>query len=345
MANRGVVLPWFAFGCALVAIELCAFLSSRSWDSTALLKVGVDSPARGPIERELGPLALVPTLGQDGKYFYLIARQPWFWHASAETLHGLEDPPYRYGRPLYPVLAGLGGTLQPRQTLAGLIAIQVLCGGLYAALVAALAIRNGVAGLPLYLAIANPGVCFSALFLTSDLLALCGVLAGLLCWQQGRMKSSLLLFAAAALAKDYYVLTPLALAGWNGKRSALAFAAIPLAPLVAWRLALLAVLGPGSGAGNFTLPGKGIVDAAPHWQTMPLLMGGFSVLLIAAAVVGAVRTRVGWLRWQCLVWSLLAITASHLVWIEPTDVLRVFSPLWTFAIWSWCIKPKAETGS
>src|SRR5438046_10442837 len=104
MLHRGSLWRWFAAGCTLIVVELCAFLSIQNWESTALLQVGFESPARPPIERELGELFIVHTQGHDGKYFYLSARQPWFWRADSETRLRLQDPAYRYVRTLYPLV-------------------------------------------------------------------------------------------------------------------------------------------------------------------------------------------------------------------------------------------------
>src|SRR5262245_28509127 len=141
---RGPLAAWFLAGCGLVAAVQVGYLAERDWDATILLQVGAPSPARRILERELGPVAVSPGQGHDGKYFYLVARHPWFWTADAEQLDGVQDPAYRYGRPLYPLLAGLGGTLPPRATLAGLIAVQVLAGGLFAVALVLLARHNGL---------------------------------------------------------------------------------------------------------------------------------------------------------------------------------------------------------
>jgi hypothetical protein len=339
VVTRRPLLVWFLAGCGLVMAAQVGYVLTRGGDPTVMLGVGPDSPARPLLERELGPLALAPTLGHDGKYSYLVARRPWFWRADPEALAGLEDPAYRYGRPLYPLLAGLGGSLPPRATLAGLVAVQVLAGGLLAVVLAALARHNGLPTPAVLVGLANPGAYYSGFLLTGDLLALVVVLAGVLGWQRGRVVASLALFAAAVLAKESSALAPLALAGslaadrrWP---AALAVAAIPLLPLAAWRLALLAALGPGEGAGNFTWPGGGILAAAGGWRWDALPRAGLALGVVAAGLAAAVRASPPLLRWQCAAWGLLGLTASRLVWTDPADLLRVAAPLWWFAAWAW----------
>jgi hypothetical protein len=334
---RGPIAAWFLAGCGLTAAALCGYLAARGWDPTALLHVGEDSPCRSLLDRELGGVMVRPGFNHDGKYFYLIARRPWVWSADPETRAGLQDPAYRYGRPLYPMLAGLGGTLPPRTTLAGLIAVQVLAGGVFVAATVALARRNRLPTLAVAVGLLNPGASSSAVLLTSDLLALALCLTGVYLWQTGRTRSSPLVFAAALLAKEYYALTPLALAAslvWQRRwGAALAVGTLPLIPLIAWRLLVLAAVGPGEGAGNLGWPGVGIVEGAAHWDEPAL--GALAVMVLVAMLAAVVRPSPPLPRWQCVAWGLLGLTASWLVWSEPVNLMRVLAPGWWFAVWCW----------
>jgi hypothetical protein len=333
---RGPLAAWFLAGCGLIATVQLGYLARHDWDATILLQVGAPSPARRIVERELGPVAVSPGQGHDGKYFYLVARHPWFWTANAEQREGVQDPAYRYGRPLYPLLAGLGGTLPPFATFAGLVIVQVLAGGLYITAVALLARHNGLPPLAVFAAFATPCLYSSAVLLTSDLLALALTFLGVYCWQRGRLGGSVALFAAAVLAKEYYALTPLMLAATTFRhtpRSAIAVGGLPLVPLVAWRGALAAVFGIGEGGVNFSVPGEGLTSAAGTWDNPAL--GVAAVLLVAASLAGVVRASRPLVRWQCGVWGLLGLCASSVVWHDPADILRVISPAWWFAIWCW----------
>jgi hypothetical protein len=335
--RRAPLAAWFLAGCALVAVVQCGYLAERGWDATILLQVGAPSPARAILERELGPVAVAPGQGHDGKYFYLVARHPWFWTADPEVLDGVQDPAYRYGRPLYPMLAGLGGTLPPRATFAGLVAVQLVAGGFYVVALVLLARHNGLPTLAVLVGLATPCIYSSSVLLTSDLLALTLTLLGVYCWQRTRMGVSIALFAAAVLAKEYYALTPLVLAASSVRRhpwAALAVGVLPLLPLLAWRVALASVLGLGEGGGNFAPPGKGILDTAGEWENPAL--GALGVLLVVASLAAGARASRPLARWQCVVWGLLGLCASYRVWLDPADLLRVISPAWWFAIWCWC---------
>lgn len=336
--NRSPSIAAFLAGCGLVVATQAAYLSVRNGDPTALLQVGPGSPAKGVIERDLGPVYLAPTLGHDGKYFYLMARHPWFPSADPDTLDGLQDPRYRYGRPLYPLVAGLGGTLSPRATLAGLIVVQIVAGGVALAALVCLTRAHHLAAGAVPVGAMNPAVYSSAVLLTSDLPALALVLTGLSAWQRGRRSAAVVLFSAAVLAKEYYALAPFAVAGSLAVRRqwriAGAVAVLPVLPLLAWKVGVLGGIGAGQGGENFTWPGRGIYETAGSWNdSWPL--GALAVGLVAMALAGVRWSRAPMLRWQCSLWGLLALTGSRLVWTDPADLLRVVAPLWWFVLAAW----------
>ena len=324
---------WFVVGCLLVGGTQLGYVALHGWDATILLHVG-DSPARPLLEREFGHVALLPGLGHDGKYFYLVARHPNFARADAELLDAIQDPGYRYGRPLYPLVAGLGGTLSPWGTLAGLIVVQVLAGGACAAVTAALARRDGLPLLAVAVGLANPGIYSSGVLLTSDLPALTFGLAGVLAWQRGRAGVAVALFCAAVLTKEYHVLTPLVLAATAGRTRATALlVAVPLLCLAAWKLIVASAVGFGEGGGNFGWPGVGIVESAPWWDDRTV--GALAVALVGVSLAAVVRRSRPLPRWQCVAWGLVGLMASDRVWINPADLLRAIGPAWWFTIAFW----------
>jgi hypothetical protein len=336
LIGRGPLGAWFLLGCGLIAAVLWGHLLYFGWGPAALLQVGEVSPARARIERELGPVRLAPTQGHDGKYFYLVARWPWAVGADPELLDGLQDPGYRYARPLYPLLAGLGGTLSPRATLAGLLAVQVLAGGVLVAATVALARRNGLPTLAVALGLLNPGVYSSAVLLTSDLPAFALALAGLAVWQGGRHGAGVALFAAAALAKEYYALTPLALAAATARdrpKLAAVVGVVPLLPALAWKGFVAWAVGVGEGGGNFSWPGSGAAAVAAEWGNP--WHGALAVAVVVVTLAAVLRPGRPVPRWQCAAWGLLGACTSHLVWADPADLLRVACPAWWFAVWGW----------
>lgn len=334
--DRGPRAAWVGVGCGLIVLTLAGWLGQRNWDAAACLRVGAFSPAKLRIERDLGPVPTTPDLGHDGKYSYLIALHPWAVGVDAELRDALGDPGYRYGRPLLSWAGGLGGTLPPRATLWGLILAEVLAGGLLVAATVALARQAGLPTLAVVIGLVNPGVYSSAVSLTSDLPALALSLAGLACWQSGRCRTAVVLFALAVLAKEYFALTPLALAAANLRRptTAASLAVLPLLPLAAWRLWVVRAVGVGEGGENFGWPGRGVWDTAGLWSEPAV--GWVAVALVAATLTGGLLPRrPAVVRLACLGWGLLGLVASHRVWLDPADLLRVICPAWWFATWAW----------
>jgi len=338
MEPRRPLLCWFVIGATAIGAAQFIWLSTHAWEPTAFLQVGDDSPARAPIERDFPDLARNPRHSHDGKYSYLVARQPAFWRADAETIAGLQDPAYRYSRPLYPVLAGLAGLASPSVALAGLILVQILAGGLCAAALAAFARRHHLPAAFIAFNVANPGLYSSACLLTCDLLAHSLAITAWLFVERGRFRIGIGLFALVLLTKEYYALTPLALAaacaGQRRYALAVALAAIPSLPIALWKLALTAEFGPGHGLSNFTWPGGGIAAACPMWFGGDNWLGLLAIAVVAISLVAAAWPRSpARLRWACAAWGLLGLCASKLVWGDPADLLRAIAPAWWLASW------------
>ena len=326
---------WFAAGAAAVAVAQLGFVIDHAGNPTALLQVGADTPARPVIARDFPDLWVEPTSGHDGRFNYLIARQPAFWRADADTIRGIDGPGYRYTRVLYPLLAGLGGALPAAATLAGLALVQVLAGGAVAATTAALARRRGVTAWVVAATLCSPGLYSSACLLTCDLTALALAVGGWACADRRRVKSAAALFALALLAKEYYALMPLALAATAGRWRDSAWLVAALLPVLAWKAAVIAGLGFGGGGSNFTWPGGGILEAAAGWNLELAGAGAVGMALVGAALAVAAWPRPpSPLRLACAAWGLLGLCAAWSVWGNPADLLRVILPAWWLVAWA-----------
>ncbi len=339
---------WFVAGAAAVAVAQLGFVLDHDRNPTALLQAGAESPARLVIARDFPDLWVEPTAGHDGRFNYLIARQPAFWRADADTLRGIDGPGYRYTRILYPLLAGVGGALPPAATLAGLALVQVLAGGAVAAASAALARRQGASGWFVAAALGNPGVYSSACLLTCDLTALALAVGGWVAVEARRVRAAAALFALALLAKEYYALMPLALAAaalGAGRWRDAAWLVAALGPVLAWKAAVFAGLGFGGGGSNFTWPGGGFLEAAAGWNLELAAAGAVGLALIAAALGVAVsRRHPAGLRLACAAWGLLGLCAAWPVWGNPADLLRVVLPAWWLVAWAaFAPRPKLPT--
>jgi len=122
-------LLWLLAGCGLVLAFQTFFVRQHGGDWAVLVRVGAEKPHRAHIEEELGPIVCLDALGHDGQINYLIARDPFCRHETQVILSEFDNPPYRYRRILYPLLAGWFGLLGPRAALAGLLFWLILGAG------------------------------------------------------------------------------------------------------------------------------------------------------------------------------------------------------------------------
>jgi hypothetical protein len=212
--------------------------------------------------------------------------------------------------------------------------------------IAGIARHAGLPGWAVAIGAANPAIYSSAVLLTSDLPAAALVLAGIGCWIRRRVVLGLVLFAAAALTKEYYILTAAALAvselSRRQWREVARLVLVPLLPLAMWKVIVWMHLGPAGGGENIDLPGDGIRAAMPCWEEgWPL--GALALVVLALAVVAVVRRSPAVPRWQCGAWGLLGLSTAAPVWGDPADALRVLAPLWWFVVWAcWPIHPIGE---
>jgi hypothetical protein len=324
---------WIFFGAMLVATTQVAFCLQHGRSALSLLNTGNEAPARPWIERELGHLPPGQQLGHDGKYFYLVARHPRFWTATPEFLEALQDPGYRYGRPLYPLLAGIGGYLTPLGTLWGLIFWQVTAGAAYGAATSQLVKQLGLRVLSIPLIMLNPALFSSAALLTSDLPALAFALWGVVFCLSGQHRGAIIMFSFAILCKEYYLLIPLMVAFtrcYNREYpKAIRYAFGPVTPWLIWKIALLCHFGRDDGASNFRLDAMGFRNAADQWDSSGWLLALLVFCEIGVLVV-SIPFRRGFWVFLSSPWIALAILTSEKVWNDPADLLRATAPLWVF---------------
>ena len=191
--------------------------------------------------------------GYDGQFFLFIALDP----GAAEPY--IDEPPYRYARILYPMLARVTALGRPDAipwTLFGLNLLAVL-GGTY--LLARLLARAGAS--PWFAALFGlaPGLYFAVSRDLAEPLAYALVAAGIAVFRggRGRLVASASLFGLAGLTRETTIVFPLAFAlalalGLRDRpeekqrhdwRSAALFAAIAVLPYVLFRIFLKLWLG------------------------------------------------------------------------------------------------------
>jgi hypothetical protein len=314
-----------------------------------LLHVGTAHPLRSRIENELGPVA--SENGHDGQFFYAIARDPIGRRGTPELLKA-DNPWYRYRRILYPLLAGGFGLFGPKTTLYGLIFWSWVGFGLMGAATADICDQLCIEKIFLLSSIFNPGILFSGVLLTSDVLGLGLGLTGLTLWLRRWRSSSILFLALSALARETLILIAwsIALVAWQQRRpkEAVAVAVLPLMPVMAWS-AVTWVLLPDSGAAlhHFSFPGLGILMSVQEWCTMEDSFGhiafgaiGIGMIVAAFALIPVCRNK--YVMWGMVTWGFLGLLSSRWVWMFPENAVRAIAPLWAFlllCVGGWRAKP------
>jgi hypothetical protein len=339
---------------ALIGLSLLALQLVRlGGDQTAPFFVGTFWKFDDELAARGIDVQTVPGTGYDGQWYLGLAYDPLLLDDLAD---GFDMPRYRAGRPLLGVagwLASGGGLLGPAL---GVLAVGVLAAGLGAAATARLAVAIGLprwAGLAFCLV---PGVAVGVTFATAEPLGLaCAVLGLSLAAQSAgsSVRSALwagLAFAAAALAKETYLLFALAAAlvalletggtlGSRVRRAAL-LVGPGIAVLGLWTV-WVAVHVPASAADGrpaaaVALPLTGWVDAvrdmaagtwvadAPVGPLGVVLMAGSLALAVAGIVAGARRP--GLLGWCSLGFGAAALCLSPYLLGHFLSAMRALAP-------------------
>lgn len=324
---RSYVL-WFAIGTA-TALFLLATQAMAVGGYSGLLQVGEQSAVRAMIESELPEVELSPRSGHDGQISFAMGLD--LLGREVPTL--LDDGGYRYRRILYPAIASLFGLLDGPALLVGMITVSALGMGLATAAVAILSDGIGAARWTVLGVLANPGVWLAVRLLTPDALGLGLAVMGFALFQIGRHPVAIVLLAAAALAKDQFLLVAISLAAYlvvtRRPVLALRYALIPTAALASWSLFVTARISNGFTArSNLAAPLSGILDASKTWSTSTaadISLSVLALLVIVATSVALIGARSRTLRYVTLPWIALAITSSAWVWDLGNNSMRAFA--------------------
>lgn len=308
---------------------------SGSW--SGLLAVGVESPLRPLIEQELGPIALAEGRGHDGQATYAVALDPFLLDPPREL-----DAAYRYRRILLPILGSGLGTLEGWPLLRGLTSVNL---GGFALCVVSIALIVRRYALPWWLplaALANVGLYLSLQSTTPDVLALGLGLLAVAFSIRGQHVGSALLIAAAALAKETFVVMSLSLGAWAWfelRRSRLtAWYLASALPAVAWTILVGTRLSNGfDTGGNLGLPFVGLLESASRWAESSGRDIGFTAVALGLLVLAAISLfRAGPGLWGYLLvpWLLVALVSSHWIWDLGNNSLRTLAPLLPFSLFA-----------
>lgn len=338
--NLRSAATWFGVGLVLAT---CLQLLQGALSAPAMtLRVGEESSTARFISQDLGePLPLVEGHGHDGRYSYLVARDPFALRGLAD-LEGIGG--YRFRRVLYSWLAGGFGILPPRAVLWGLILWSATGYAAAAAAVSLLARQLGTRWWAPLGVLANIGLILSIQLSTADTLALALALWGVVSWMSGRKGWAIAALAAAGLAKDYYLLFGYGIAGFQvrsrGWRSGVLTGLLVSIPLGMWVAWLALHTGNSlSAQDNLAAPFIGMARAVQMWATKGDFVLGLAALVsFAAALLGVVVARRWLLYWLTIPWLCLAAVSSVNVWRFGNNAVRALAPLWTLAILAFAVR-------
>ena len=328
-------------GCLIACAYIAIVLARSGWDPTAALAQGEEAhKQRIYAEIELGREVVTrPALGHDGKFFFILANDPWLLEPSRHAAH-LDYPTYRAQRMLYPILAGGFGLFPAHVAVWGLIVVNLLAAGVGCAFMGKMAYQMGrTQWLGLVFAV-SPGVLADLDISGSGALALSLALAATTLSIDGRHHWAVAALTGAVLARETMVLIAVGLFLWLWLQQQvvrLALVVIPALALLTWRVyagfrlqeiesatATLEGL-----SRNFDLfPLRGAVGASPFWSlsTPTLIWIAAQIVFVLLFVRRAWGTRhvVGWIAWPFVIMALFLSTA---VWIQPYDLARAIAPV------------------
>ena len=264
MRSRRLLVP-VACGLAaagLAGLAVVAAARPQGGDLSALVRMAAQPPL-GPDALARDPsFHVLPKNSYDGQFYWAVAADPL---ATGSVHDDLDDPPYRYGHPLYSWLALLASGGQVRALPEALVATGLLAmfvAGTAAGLLAVSLGRSAWWGLAVAV---NPGLLVAVMNDLAEPLAAALLLLGLLAYVRGRRGAAIAAFALASFAKEPLLLVAPALAAWElvrrrtTLRDAAALAAAPL-PALAWWVWLRVQLGSwpfAGGAGGLGTPLEG----------------------------------------------------------------------------------------
>lgn len=327
-----VVLVGLGIGVALIL----SMLQQADGDPFVLAAVSSEQDfPRDFIESELGrPIVTRPALGHDGQSFFLQSLDPFY--RSPMTLR-VDNPIYRGQRLIYPLLAGLGGTVPLRLVPWGMVAVQLVTFGFGTWATSEVAAANGRStwwGLAFPL---NPGTWAALHVGGASSLALAFGIAAVVAIHRNRMWTAAFLLALSALTREVMLAMAVGLVLQQWRRSGILRPQLLLVPgglTLLWGIYLrwrIDETFPTTG-GALDMPFSGLTEAFSFWKQSPTALA-FGLITLAAAVVvliGAVATEdllAAAAAPFALLLSLLAIGVLR----QNFDFSRAVIPLYTSA--------------
>jgi hypothetical protein len=313
-------------------------VAAADGDPSIFLAVGEDEGlTRSYVESLLGDdIALRSGKGHDGKYYFALANDPLLLDPDRHAFM-LDRPTYRAQRMLFPLIAGLGGSLPPWLIVWGMLALSVV------------AIAVGTYGT----ALVAQGMGGSALWGLAFGLNL-GIVSELTVGGAGHLGAALLMLSIAALqrrlpgwsvafltgavlTREVLLVSALGMGIWLWHRSerlgAVRQVLIPGTIALTWAIYVRLRVGGMIGVSEVEeigLPFSGLLGAARLWPTSPLNMVAGLVMVAILCLLAVRVARRRWLVGYAAVGFVpLAALLTRQVWFSYFDISRALAPVIT----------------
>ena len=327
-------LLWAAAG-ALAAAFLLWTQATALGSASSLLQVGIESDLAPYASSVFPDLKLVPGVGNDGQIYFAIAND-----LEGTFAPGLiPSPGLRYARLGFPWLASLGGLLNGKAILYGMLAVIGLSAAATATFTMGLGAYFGISRKAALGIFGNLGWFLGIRVITPDPLGLALMLGGMFSAVHGRHKTSYVLLTGTALTKEPYFAGALAVAVWlwhhRHRWSAAATVVLPAIALATSTAFANAQIGSVAEAEHISWPIVGILKASEYWlQAAPkdLFYSWLAIATISMAIAGGLLTRYVLLRWSAWGWAAIGLIGSDWIWFFGNATTRVLAPAWLFAI-------------
>lgn len=347
-----------AVAVGLVAVALSSLYAWRTlaafdYDPTVFIAFGEEElPSREYAEERLGDVYLRSEAGHDGKFFFILANDPFLMEPEV-TGAALDRPLYRSQRMLYPLLAGAGGLLSPAAITWTMLIVNLIAMGVGSWAVATVAIEMGGSpwwGLAFVL---NLGFISEMNISGAGIVSAAAAFGAISLLLRGRRLTAVLLLMIAALSREAMLIAAAGSGFWlwqrRERREAIATAGVPLVAVGIWALYARARLGWSAGVSEVKeigIPFGGFVGALDDWMSDSL---GLAVGLAMMILFVLYSRRVLLLRPLVGVafagFVFLGIVFTERVWRSYFDITRAVAPLITaFVLMAFLSRREAIAG-
>jgi len=310
-------------------------LSQFERDPTVFASFGEESvDITNYAEEQLGRKVLTrPALGHDGKYFFVLANDPWLLDPEENALV-IDRPRYRAQRMFYPIVASVGGVLEADAIIWTLLITNVIAMGLGTWAVTTLASDMGGSpwwGLAFVL---NVGFISEQNIDGAGVVAAAAAFWAIVLLRREKLGWAVVLLTVSALSREAMLIAAVGSAFWLRRRGekgkAVWVASVPAAAVAAWAVFVrlrLGFAGDTAEIQEIGLPFVGLVEAFDLWLDDPVdLAAGLAILLLLALFTRRALGSQELVAWAFLGFVPLALLFTRQVWASYFDISRAVAP-------------------